>query len=57
VAKGIEANRVYTEGKGEKQPVTGDKCKNMGAESGKNKKLVECLQPDRRADIEIIGTK
>ena len=57
VAKGIEANRVYTEGKGEKQPVTGDKCKKMGAESGKNKKLVECLQPDRRVDIEIIGTK
>ena len=57
VAKGIEANRVYTEGKGEKQPVTGDKCKKMGPESGKNKKLVECLQPDRRVDIELIGTK
>lgn len=57
VSKGIEANRVYTEGKGEKQPVTGDKCKNMGAESGKNKKLVACLQPDRRVDIEVIGTK
>ena len=57
VAKGIEANRVYTEGKGEKQPVTGDKCNKMGAESGKNKKLVECLQPDRRVDIELIGTK
>ena len=57
VAKGIEANRIYTEGKGEKQPVTGDKCMKMGAESGKNKKLVECLQPDRRVDIEIIGTK
>ncbi len=57
VAKGIEANRVYTEGKGEKQPVTGDKCKKMGAESGKNKKLVDCLQPDRRVDIELIGTK
>ena len=57
VSKGIEANRVYTEGKGEKQPVTGDKCKNMGAESGKNKKLVDCLQPDRRVDIEVIGTK
>jgi hypothetical protein len=26
VGKGVEANRVYTEGKGEKQPVTGDKC-------------------------------
>jgi len=57
VSKGIEANRVYTEGKGEKQPVTGDKCKKMGPESGSNKKLVACLQPDRRADIEIIGTK
>lgn len=57
VSKGIEANRVYTEGKGEKQPVTGDKCKKMGAESGKNKKLVDCLQPDRRVDLEVIGTK
>lgn len=57
VGKGIEANRVYTEGKGETQPVTGDKCKNMGAESGRNKKLVDCLQPDRRVDIEVIGTK
>jgi OOP family OmpA-OmpF porin len=57
VSKGIEANRVYTEGKGEKQPVTGDKCKGLGAESGKNKKLVACLQPDRRVDVEVIGTK
>jgi OOP family OmpA-OmpF porin len=57
VSKGIEANRVYTEGKGEKQPVTGDKCKGLGAESGKNKKLVQCLQPDRRVDVEVIGTK
>ena len=45
------------EGKGETQPVTGDKCKNMGAENGRNKKLVECLQADRRVDIELIGTK
>jgi len=57
VGKGIEANRVYAEGKGEKQPVTGDKCKNMGPENDKNKKLVECLQADRRVAIEIIGTK
>ena len=53
VSKGIEANRVYTEGKGEKQPVTGDKCKG----NAPTKALIECLQPDRRADIEIIGTK
>ncbi|MBL8483412.1 MAG: OmpA family protein [Rhodocyclaceae bacterium] len=57
VGKGVAANKVYTEGKGEKQPVTGDKCKKMGPENGKNKKLVECLQPDRRVEIEVIGTK
>lgn len=53
VSKGIEANRVYTEGKGKKQPVTkaGD-CKGP-----KSKKVIDCLQPDRRVDIEVIGTK
>jgi OOP family OmpA-OmpF porin len=53
VSKGIEANRVYTEGKGKTQPVTGDKCKGNAA----TKALIACLQPDRRADIEVIGTK
>ena len=53
VSKGIEANRVYTEGKGLTQPVTGDKCKGKAV----TKALIACLQPDRRADIEIIGTK
>ena len=54
VGKGIEANRIYTEGKGEKQPVTGDKC---GKGDAKSKKMIECLQPDRRVEIEVIGTK
>jgi OOP family OmpA-OmpF porin len=54
VGKGVEPNRVYTEGKGEKQPVTGDKC---GKSDKKSKKLIECLQPDRRVEIEAIGTK
>jgi OOP family OmpA-OmpF porin len=50
--KGIEANRVFAEGKGETQPVTkpGD-CKGP-----KSKKVIACLQPDRRVDIEVIGT-
>ena len=53
VGKGVEANRVYAEGKGEKQPVTKpDQCKGP-----KSKKVVDCLQPDRRVDIEVIGTK
>ena len=57
VSKGIEPNRIYTEGKGEKQPVTGDKCKKMGPEHRSNKKLVACLAPDRRVEIEVIGTR
>jgi OOP family OmpA-OmpF porin len=54
VGKGVEANRIYSEGKGEKQPVTGDKC---GKSVVKSKKLIECLQPDRRVEIEVIGTQ
>jgi len=57
VSRGIEANRIYTEGKGEKQPVTAGKCKNMGKEGRSNKKMVDCLQPDRRVEIEVIGTR
>jgi len=53
VGKGVDANRVYTEGKGEKQPVTKpDQCK-----GAKSKKVVDCLQPDRRVEIEVIGTR
>ena len=57
VSRGVEANRIYTEGKGEKQPVTAGKCKNMGKEHRSNKKMVDCLQADRRVDIEVIGTR
>lgn len=53
VGKGIEPNRVYTEGKGKRQPVTkpGD-CKGP-----KSPKVVACLQPDRRVEIEVVGTR
>ncbi len=57
MTKGIPANRLYAEGKGELQPVTGDKCRNMGKENKYNLKLINCLQPDRRVEIEVVGTR
>lgn len=50
--KGIAANKVYTDGKGEAEPVTKD-CKGTKA----TKALIECLQPDRRVDVEVAGTR
>lgn len=53
VSKGIPANRIYAEGKGSKQPVTkADQCKGP-----KSAKVIKCLQPDRRVEIELIGTQ
>ena len=57
VGKGIPGSRVYAEGNGESQPVTGDKCRNIGRENRHNAKLVACLQPDRRVEIEVLGTQ
>lgn len=55
--KGIGDDKVRVEGRGEEQPVTGDDCAKMGPERGSNKKLVNCLQPDRRVEIEVFGTR
>jgi len=53
LSKGVEANRVQTEGRGETQPITkAGEC--LGAKSAK---VIACLQPDRRVEIEVIGTR
>jgi OOP family OmpA-OmpF porin len=44
VSKGIEANRIYTEGKGESQPVA-------------DNRTAEGRQKNRRTEVEIIGTR
>ena len=44
VSKGVEPNRVYTEGKGEKQPVASNKTK-------------EGRAMNRRVEIEAVGTR
>jgi OOP family OmpA-OmpF porin len=50
--KGVEQQRVQAQGLGESQPVTGDQCKGV-----KGSKLISCLQPDRRVEIEVRGTR
>jgi OOP family OmpA-OmpF porin len=50
VSKGIASSRVYTEGKGERQPVKD--CKG----DGKTKELIACLEPNRRAELEAVGS-
>jgi OOP family OmpA-OmpF porin len=44
VSKGVEPNRIYTEGKGEKQPVASNKTR-------------DGRQKNRRVEIEVIGTR
>jgi OOP family OmpA-OmpF porin len=56
-SQGARGNTITAEGKGESQPVTGADCQKMGAERGSNKKLVACLQPDRRVEIEVLGSR
>lgn len=53
--KGVDAKRVRAEAKGEAEPVTGDTCKNMGPANRKNRKLIECLQADRRAELRLLA--
>ena len=53
VSQGVDANRVYTEGKGETQPVTGNKCDSVRGRAAQ----IACLQPDRRVEVEVIGSK
>lgn len=52
VSKGIEANRIYTEGKGKSQPV-----KMCPRHMKSVKALIACLAPNRRVEIEVIGTR
>jgi OmpA-OmpF porin, OOP family len=50
VSKGVEANRIYTEGKGKRNPVT------TGCNQKNRKQLIACLAPDRRVEVEVVGT-
>ncbi|HTJ93747.1 MAG TPA: OmpA family protein, partial [Pararobbsia sp.] len=50
VSKGVPANKIYTEGKGKRNPVA------KGCNQKNRKQLIACLAPDRRVEVEIVGT-
>ena len=49
VSKGIEANRIYTEGKGKSQPVAPNTVNGKDNPAGRAK--------NRRVEIEVVGTR
>jgi OOP family OmpA-OmpF porin len=52
VSQGVDAKRIETAAKGESEPVV--PCSDVkGKENRKNKKLVSCLQPNRRVMVEV----
>lgn len=53
VKKGVDPQRIEVQAMGESQPQT--ECRGMGPESGTNQKLVACLAPDRRVEIQVLG--
>ncbi|HUQ76075.1 MAG TPA: OmpA family protein [Burkholderiales bacterium] len=55
--KGVDSSRLQVEGRGESDPVTGNQCDKLGKQSNKNPKLIACLQPDRRVDAELLGSR
>jgi OOP family OmpA-OmpF porin len=55
VGKAVEPGAVRISARGELEPASGDACVDMGPETRRNAGLVECLQPDRRVEVTLIG--
>lgn len=55
VGKGVEAARIRAEARGESEAATGAACQKMGPENRNNRKLVECLQRDRRVEVRLVA--
>lgn len=53
VSQGIDANRIRATGKGHTQPVTAS----AECSGPRSDRVINCLQPDRRVEVEVSGTR
>ena len=53
VQAGVASSKIAARGAGEANPVTGNDCKG----NKPTPSLIACLQPDRRVDVEVTGTR
>ena len=53
VSKGIPAAKIQEAGRGKAEPTSGDACDKVRG----RKKLIACLQPDRRVEVSVSATK
>jgi OmpA-OmpF porin, OOP family len=52
VTRGIDGSRIAVSGLGSSESVTGSKCEDLEGQP-----LIACLQPDRSAEVRVIGTQ
>ena len=57
VQKGVDAALIKSEGKGEADPVVNCPNPSKAGQVKTFKELVQCLQPTRRAVVEVVGTR
>ena len=57
VSKGVDANLIQTEGRGELDPVVDCPDPSKKGQVKNFRELVQCLAPNRRAVVEVVGTR
>lgn len=57
VSKGVDATLIQTEGKGESDPVVNCPNPSSNGQIKNFRELVRCLAPNRRAVVEVVGTR
>jgi OmpA-OmpF porin, OOP family len=55
VSRGVPEDIIGIDSRGAREPLSGDYCESLGEQTRHNRAMVECLQMDRRVEIEVEG--